>query len=82
MVPAGTTRNLRMQARLFAVKRVHSPDGSKAIAVIVLESLNMNLAKEDELKRHLDEAAGDLSLVVTTLRMHMPSPQEAASKGL
>ena len=80
-VPPEVTKNLRMQSKLFAVKRIVSPD-DRPIAVLVVESTKSGNFTENELKEKLHDVSREFGKMIQAVKHHIPTPQNAEESGL
>lgn len=80
-IPKLTTRQMKMKSHLYAVKRIKNEYG-KPLAVIVVESLEKNFFKEDEIKTQLGQAEGFFAHIIEQLWDHIPKPMDAKQRGL
>jgi hypothetical protein len=80
-LPDAINASIRMASCLYAVKRLDNALG-QAVAVLVVEAIDSNHFKADELQASLDGVADDLSRMIHTLRGYIPDPSKAAESGL
>lgn len=76
-----TSDKIRMKSRLYAVKRIDSDNGNQ-LAVLVVESLSQDRFNEQELKNKLDQEEGYFAELITKLKSHIPSLDNARQRGL
>lgn len=72
--------SLKMQSRLYAVKRINH--GDEALAVIVVEALDHDRFEQVALQNALDEHNDNFASMVRTLRSYIPNPSSAGDSGL
>lgn len=72
---------IRMQSRLYAVKRLDNALG-QPVAVLVVEALQNEHFEADVIQTQLEGVADDFSRMIHTLRGYIPDPAKAAEKGL
>ena len=76
-VAKGTYQTLKMKSKLFAVQRIK--DGSRPVAVIVVESVERSAFDDHELRAALDAASEDFGAAIGALRHYIWSPKKADS---
>lgn len=80
-IPVDTASSLTMQSKLLAVKRIDGLEG-RPVAVLVIESTNKAAFAENDLVAKLNGVSSEYGRMVQILERHIPSPQDAADKGL
>ncbi|MCY1233742.1 hypothetical protein D9M68_354190 [compost metagenome] len=81
----GVSRNvadgIKMQSRLYAVKRISEGNG-KVLAVIVVEALRPDRFEQIALQDALDEHNDNIASMIRNLREYIPNPSSAEDSGL
>lgn len=80
-IPKETHSKLKMMSLVYAVMRFDDNAGTP-LAVIVVESLNSNQFDANQLQADLESVADDFAQMIATLRPHIPTPCDAAERGL
>ncbi|NSY16162.1 hypothetical protein G6K99_02285 [Neorhizobium sp. AL 9.2.2] len=72
--------NIKMQSRLYAVKRISH--GEEALAVVVVEALDSVRFEQIFLQAAMDEHNDNFASMVRSLRNYIPNPSHAEESGL
>ncbi len=80
-IPKNTHDDLKMRSLVYAVMRLDDSSGYP-LAVMVIESEKADQFDANQLQTDLEGVANDFSQMISTLRQHIPSPSDAADRGL
>jgi hypothetical protein len=80
-IPEATCRSLKMTTRAIAAHRIVDSD-NRSLGVIVLESTNNDGLDEANVQQVLQSEVVSLGKMVSDLRSHIPTPQDAGNRGL
>lgn len=80
-IPINVHEKLKMKSKVYAVKRLDDATNAP-LAVIVIESINENRFDANQLQADLNTVVHDFAQTIRTLRQHIPSPSDAAERGL
>jgi hypothetical protein len=80
-IPDSECRGLKMAARVMCAMRIVDFD-HRSLGVIVLESTQGSRFVEEEVKALMADEAVSVGKMLSDLRSHIPSPQDASSRGL
>lgn len=79
-LPRTVAESIKMQSRLYAVKRI--TNGEEALAVVVVEALTTDRFEQIALQDALDEHNDTIAGMVKRLRNYIPDPSNAGDNGL
>lgn len=80
-MPTEVLKKVKMQSKLFAVKRIDNHNG-QPIALILVESTNATQFTEDDIKDILTKEERVIGELIVQLKEYIPLPFNAKSKGL